>query len=854
MNLYARVATISLILTTTGQIVAAELTQDYAQVMREKAPDDFMALLAPRTMPTEFVLVNGNSVMLTAALGNYEVRLDDENSTEKLKEFLLANNLTERGAQQVAELLRSGKETAPDCKGDKQRCEVKVEDNVSVVVDAPGKRVRLMLAPPLFAEDTGNPEFHSAYNSSPALINRFSLFRSRFDGNVNSSINDKVVLGLPYGHIRSELRGYSSSKEGGVDVDVDSLEYNLDVDGYRLMAGRSRSFNSQNTTSLLNFSSQQKEGAYLMSSRNLMRGNISAYQRAYFYMSQAGAVEAYRDGQLLFSRPVEAGQQYISYDQLPAGTYQLTLKLKSGDNVETEQVVSINNNPSVTLPTGHMDFMFGVSRLEDDNDDEHLPIMEGSVAFRPVDHLQLASGFTVSNDDRMISGGISWAVNNDLRLDGAVGLFSDSVRYLQTNLTWGSVNLGYQALKGMDAQPLSSAVSMPQRKRTLASMLLGQDRNYQQASLSVSYPVGSLYAYGSLFYNQSEDGVSNNKTETISANTGVSIPVLSDSTVSFNLGISQNLNDLDDGQSSNSKDVTLGVNWSMPLGERTNAIFNVQGSRNNKESGYSTVRHQFEPMGDFTTSLEAGARYNGTHTDMTASGSLGYKGEAFSASANGTLNQGGPSNAFVSLEGTQIVSSEGIHLSADHSESYLMVKNEGTMELPDASSVQAGRLVMGNERQFSAAKEYKPGDKPLLTTLGSYQYHSVKLQSDNGQLYNRGDQDIRGFAFPGSLITMQTRFEQEFQLLGAFYLPNGRPAPALSCEGDACLQVEKLDDGLFKIRLSGDGGYQLLSGNSICLDDRKVDKSNALNRIARVDCKPAERYTDGPALLARNPK
>lgn len=848
MRLSSEVVVLALLLIAPGIYAAQELPQEYARLMQERAPDEFKALMAPRPMVAEFVLVNGNSIQLDAQLGNYEVRLDDAASIARFKEFLLANNVRDGAAEQLATDLQIGKGSAPDCKGDKQRCQVQVADAFSVVVDAPAKRVRLMLAPDIYREDTGKPQYHAAYNSHPALINKMSLFRSRFNGELSSSFNDKMVLGLPYGHLRADLLGFANNQDRSLNVD--NLEYNLDLAGFRVMSGRSRYFNSQNTTNLLNFSTQQKEGVYVMSSRNLMRGQSSNYQRTYFYMPQAGAVEAYRDGELLFSRPVEAGQQYISYDQLPPGVYLLTLKLKSGDNVISEQVTSINNNPSITLPTGQMDYNVGVSRLR--NNGQELPIAEGSVAFRPYDHLQFASGVTFSDEEQLFSGAARWSVNDELRFDAALGLFSDSARYVQSSVSWRNVSLSYQAFSGSEGEPVQTNGQVTPVDTRLSTMLLGRSNDYKQASLSTNYQWGTLSTYASLFlYDMSNGG--NGSTQTVSANTGLSMPFYGDSTLGFNLGMSDNVNEVSTGNKSTTRDITVGVNWSMPLGERTQVIANVTGSRNGNGSAYSSVRHQFAPVGNLTSTLEAGVRDNGTYTEASATGSLNYRGSAFEASGNGTLSESN-NNLFVSLEGSQILSSEGLHFTVDESESYLLVRDSGTLEKPAKSVTQGGLLVMGSEREFSSAKAFEPAGGAKLTPLGSYQYHTAKIQGDNGLVHNRGDQDIRGFAFPGTLLTMETRFEREYQLLGAFYLPDGTPASALTCDGEACIQVEKLDEGLFKIRLSGDGGYQLVSGSYQCLDDRKVDTDETLTRLARVDCAAPPRYRDGPSMLAAAPR
>ena len=525
-------------------------------------------------------------------------------------------------------------------------------------------------------------------------------------------------------------------------------------------------------------------------------------------------------------------------------------------------MASISNNPSVTLPTGKMDFTTGISRII--NNEESLPIFEGDVAFRPFDNWQMASGVMLSDQGQLLSAGVSWTLSDDIRVAGAVGLFSDSARYAQINLSWANVSLGYQVLSGTGAQEnTNSNPTTTNNDHSLSAMLLGKNSDYQQVSLSASYPLGAASAYASIFYydsdtqnyNYSYDAskydltMLNNSFQTLNANAGISMPFFWNSNLGLNLGVSESVNAPGTGDKSSVRDFTLGFNWSLPLGERTQAVTSMQISRNGSDSAYATVRQQFQPLDNVSASLEAGARYSGNQTEATASGMMNFKNDAFSASASGTLNERTDNNVFLSLDSSQVISSEGSFFTSDKSDSYLLVRNSGQLEAQDDGTKQAGRLVIGNGQQFNSSKDYYATANPMLTPIDRYQYYSVKLQSDNGLSHNRGDQDTRGFAFPGTVLSMETRFEKEYQLIGAFYLPSGQPVGDLACEGEACVQIDKLDEGLFKIRLSGDGGYRLISGSYMCQDDRLVNTSAELTRLSRVDCKPSPRK-EGPALMA----
>ncbi|WP_321150873.1 TcfC E-set like domain-containing protein [Aeromonas jandaei] len=816
-------------------VKAVELDAKYANLLQDLAPEEFKALLVPNFMSVEF-LFNNAKINVNAKLSNYNVIVDDMESLASLKKFLLDNNVEGGVVDKILISLKKGKESATDCNGNKAICQVQVVGYFSVVTDAASKRVRLFLSSSAFRTESGKVEYYSPYNNNPAFINRLALTVNNFAGTSTQTFNDKVVLGLPYGHVRAEVFGSG----GGANVNV--LEYALDFPGVRMMAGRSQSFDIQNGTSLLNFSSPIKTGVYLMSSGNLMRGQPGIYQRVYYYTPQSGVIEAYRDDVLLFSRSVEAGQNYISYNQLPLGVYTLTLRLKSGENTITEEVIGIFNNPSVTQMIGQINYTFGIALWE--NDVQERPITEASMAFRPWDHLRLAVGGLLRDQSQLLSGAAHWTLSNDVSLEGSVGVFSDSVSVWKGSFIWGGAALSYQVLSGTGSDSnLTTAQSSTTSEVTLSSMMFGKNNDGWMASLSSYYQLGDISPYVNVSYSNYRNGA-----ESVSTHVGASSSFFADSRLGVTVRMSENRSAESLG-SRKQTDIGVGLNWSMPLGGRTQAMASMD-SNNGQATAYSSVRHQFEPTDNLSTALEVGGQYDGTQSaNFRTTGSLTYRGKAFDVAGSGSMSEN-YHNLFFNATGSQIISSQGIQFTAEDSESYLMVSNSSESSNQQEQYARTlGRVSFGSGDYLASAKELIAGEGPLVTSLNKYNYYSVKIQSDDGVLHNRGEQDISGFVFPGSLMVMDSNFVTEYQLLGAFYLPDGNPATELTCKGPVCLQVDKLDDGLFKIRLGGEGSYRLISGRFQCLGMRKLDTENRLTRLARVDC-TALPQNEGEALLA----
>lgn len=860
------------ILCTSSPVANAAAESDdktYASMISQVAPDDFRALLALQSRPTEFSLPNGSTFSTEANLGHARIALNTESNRDAMREFLLENDISSEGVKIILDRLDTGMESDTRCRGDRQRCQITPETQFSVVVDAPREQVRLIPSPELYARTSGIPDYFSAHNENPALINRVNLYTSYVDGTSSTTLNDRVILGLPWGHLRSELSAYDN--EGERSSSADTLEYNLDIQGWRLMAGRSRSFNTQNTTSLLNFSSQQKEGVYIMSSRNLMRGQSGTWQRVYFYMPQRGVVEAWRDGQMLLSQPAEAGQQFLTYDQLPPGVYTLTLKMKADNNVLTEQQVSIVNNPSVTLPVGQVDWTLGAASIS--NDYTSLTAGELDVALRPLDALQLAAGVNVAQNEQLYSAGGSWTVTSDIRIDMAAGRFSDQATYWQSTLSWLSTYLTWQSYRASDevknapaGRPLVSdepgddpaQYRYQTRSSSLSGVMLGSD-DYDQVSLTTSYPLGAASAYTSLYYNYRATGGSDESYRSLNLSTGVTTPFIMNSTLGLNLmaGRSKTLSGSNRGDERN--DFSVSLNWSLPLGDRRQVNSNLQYNKEGGSLASATVRQQFTHTKNLTSNLEAGGRWrdgqNG-ESEATITGSVNHNGEMFTASGSGTLNSREGNVMFASLGGSQVISRQGLFLTASDSESFLLLRNRtpetktAPVSVPETESLlrpASGQLTMRNSStKYSTSRNYHPEAGAMLTPLERYRTWSFRLHTDNAALYNAGDREARGFSFPGSVVPLEPRLEKEYQLIGAFYLPDGKPAERLDCEGTSCLQVEKLDAGLFRVLLGGSGSFRLLSGDTLCLAERQPDTSARLTRLPEVRCQTM--LSDGAPL------
>lgn len=187
-------------------------------------------------------------------------------------------------------------------------------------------------------EDNSYQDNYSYYNESYLGLGNDSYLRTDF--NLGTS-NGLSFDDLSYNHISGQNKykiGYQSSNQYWNATDT--LE----------------SFN--------NFSS------YIFStgSTNDLRVlKEEDYERFYFSSPRSGRLEVKNDqGRILISKNINNGPQYISYYDLPKGTYNVTIKVFDGDNVIFEENKLIINKNNFSAKIGELDYKISLGYLSDE--------------------------------------------------------------------------------------------------------------------------------------------------------------------------------------------------------------------------------------------------------------------------------------------------------------------------------------------------------------------------------------------------------------------------------------------------------------------------------------------------------
>ncbi|UBM39788.1 TcfC E-set like domain-containing protein [Hafnia paralvei] len=834
--------------------------------LHNSAPEEFRQLFISKEKNVSIVLINGESLPVNAMMSDYQVSIVSETSQQEIYDFLVNNNISKKIADDVNDSFVRGMDSY-SCNGSKETCQVTLPEGemFAVVIDNNADKVRLILSEQAYVQETGEVEYVSNYNDRLSLINSPSLYSSYFGEQWNYNLNNRTILGLPFGHIRNEL--YVTSNSGKQDVSVPEFLYDLESGPLRLLAGRSQNFNTLNSTSLLSIASLHKEGVYLSSSRNLARRGRESYQRLYFYVPQAGAVEIWRENTLIYSEPMEAGQQFINYEKLPVGNYSVTVKVKSGDNVLSEQFERIINTPDFQLNTGSTDFSLGVARTSSDNaNGPEMEMAEGDVVWRLWNPLQIGMGITYAAGQQLLKVGGKWLVTPSLTVSGVSSVFSDGRYYNTASVNWKNFNLNwsrYEAGQHVDnkGSRLSADTQKANTPRVLSETLLGNS-SYEQIMISSHAGFGPGNSHLSLFYqrNNSESGSYSNS---IGYNAGYNMPFVYNSNLGVNISSNIYKNTTPDGRGSKTDNIHIGINFSMPLGRDTSVQISPRWNKGSQSVTDATLQYNFLNGERSNGSLSVGESFGGKNQQRKVGTSLSTRQKSFNFNGNATMQpqSGGQNSMFATLSGSQILNRHGFWLSNSAAESYLIVNDSTPEEVRERlimkeqgskSNVRPhAQLTLKKDDKILSNQDYfaQGGDKVI--PLEKYKQWNARLQSSAFGVHNTESDQAQGFSLPGSTLYIKTDYQPEYQIIAEIYDNRGFPADKIECQGGSCLKVDKLEDGLFKVFLKGKDFFRLVSSDMLCLQESNVNLTQPLTRLYGVKCETLHSGS-GQRLLAKD--
>jgi hypothetical protein len=794
-------------------------------------PKGFEDLVQPQRYQLSMVLASDSAFRLK---GTFLVSGDHVTYTGS-PEVLARQLVTEFGikpdaSQRIAQRLANGVDSSLECKGFRMQCPlapeeadyVYVSDNHTLILHVNPKWMSQALpGKHTFIDDTTD-------KSALIMSHELSYNATQSSGESNAehdySYYNSSYLGLgSVGYVRSAVN-YSSTN----GLSADDISVNVLHESTRARLGYVDQNQNWNNTAFLENNTALTGYMVSLGSTNALRSeSVESTQRVYFSVPRAGRLEVKNpQGRVLVSRNIKAGQQYLSYSELPKGTYTATINVYDGAASIYEENRLIVNNSAQEGSVGDVDYLVSMgylsrsltnTRLHDNKkgidaryEDYESPLFsDAKVTKRLSERVTLGGGALATTDDAYAYAGMSYRLFDDGKLSLTGGAFDGDSAYYATDFYLNGFSLTWRRF--------DSGVKHKATDDVRLSELLFDEFDFSSLAASYYYALDNtdtVYLSGSWNSNESEDVIGGRDNEVWVTNAGYTLSGLpANAQATFELGAT--------GGDEQDEDYTFNINLRLPLGVRHSFSHNTfidhhSGSHNTTANHRDTLSSTWLSGEHLSVSTDVSTRYafddsvdNETDLSTSVSGNNDY----LSGSGYAYLDSTGGRNGSAFLKTSTVTTADRTFFTKDASPSYLVVENK-TGELNAKgkfTSVVQGRKNRQLDNAYAISKSYS------LHPLDEYAEYEFVVDNDASDFYNSGDSAKKASSYPGNVIDIKAELSELKTFISTFTDIQGQGIDDVECVGRGCVEAEQLTDGVYQFKVKDNLPYKLLSKAQQCV-------------------------------------
>ncbi|MGR5446913.1 TcfC E-set like domain-containing protein [Vibrio jasicida] len=765
-----------------GQVQEANAIEDYP-----KGFQDYFVESEANVTVTLGDIKDSKSI---PALVTYEqMRLiADDAGYREMSRYLTERRLKTSAIEQILGDLTKGVVTDNECHGRLSSCSVSVGELTKYVFDYDALVLRIILANNELDQTISDDDFVSPISKENGVVNWLNFYaNSDFENHHYAALSNALIVGLPLGHINVESQVNTDG-----DAELYQALYRAELWGNnRFQIGRSRYNASFNATDTLNdYAQLSGESLYLSSSRNLFKGNARDYQRVYFFAPQAGQLEVYRGEQLLFNRLVSQGSQYISYAELPKGSYQLNLVLNVGGAVLVNETRQVVNNDNYALGEGEWDYALGLGQWDEVKSESEARYLRALTAYRWDDHWLTSAGITTNRDEQYYQLGAQYYFGEALEAHYNFGWFSNGGSFQSGRLSFAPLFVDYRFSKPSDS---------PQN---FSQYLYGGSR-YQDVGVGLSGPLfkGSGYLRLSWYETQSNFVSLTTSGDQYMAFGGWASPFLGGV---FDLSLQYNRQaDRDDNYS-------VMMAWSLPLGDKYTASTMLSVNQEGKVESHNTLSASHS-QGNWSSYGSAGLQILSDRSLQAAvSGTLSGKTDWAKTNAYVYVNDRGIKTFSTSFSGTQAFAGGRVMLTPERGNAFIQVSTEANQ---DKNQKPLKSYVSYSDR---LSQRFSLEGKEVVA-LNEFQTYQVKVDA-SGYPVELDNNERQGFVYPGTVVFMDANITPLSTMILILDDLEGQPIKEVQCRGVGCVDVEPIsDDGIFRVSYRENMAFEVVSRHGMCV-------------------------------------
>ncbi|MGR5327830.1 TcfC E-set like domain-containing protein [Photobacterium damselae] len=817
----------------------------------EGYPEDFNDFFKEKNRTVNIEYPDGTIKQLDMIVSYDHVKLNESNlNTQKmLFDQLTSQNVKKNIAKEIVKKISSkdGLNNTDKCKGFASKCVV-VTDTYDIYYDIDRNVMRFFFSGNILNINKKKEKYVDNVNDFPALINNSSLFVNSYNNDYRVSLNDELIQGMKFGYISSKFNIDSDDS-----FDLNSLFYGVDFYNYRFNVGYFSTDNPMNSTDFIDsFTVSDVKELSLGSSNNLLLKSTDSTKNINIYSPSSGLLSIKKDGQYLRQYRVSTGNHIINYSDLPTGIYTINVSIKAGNKVVYDQDYNIYNTKSGQLVKNEHDYRFQLGILKNNDSDryrnkdhvsdigdlqywktyDNKAYAEGKFAYGLTNSMMLGTAVVVSNSENVYQFGINYLFLDSSSLRTTGKAYSGGSYKYDFDLYSPILNINFSKFE-LDENDDFAAYTEDYASNTSINI----NRIF---SLGINTTLGLYYNYSKYDDNKNND-LTTNITYSVDSNNRFDLQARYSQYDSKYTG-EQNLYNLE-------------LTYTHYFDNSSSIAFSY-GIDNDHYSESSIEYNTADLINNDTMSLDLTGREmirndnndNLTSLDLNGSYYNDYLNSSYyvSADSEGSINQS------LSLTSNQVLSNSGVFFTAIKSDSYYQLDINRAKDIEDGSTLGIVDISKNKKNGYELPLD---GAKKLIK-LDSYNEYDTSIDTLSASIENAGKHKDNTFSYPGMVKPLKLDLSKIVSFIGAYNDLFDQGISKLTCEGDGCIDVEQVNDNIFKVAVRSGKEFVLKDNKNgyVCLTPQ-VRNINILN-IGKNYCVPNMDLEDDDdyQLVIRNPK
>lgn len=814
-------------------IVCLSLFFSRQSFAENKKSDRFSEFYEPqRVVLNYFVSTDKNKTIPidTMVSGDDFIIITNENEKKEIHKYLVGKvGLDSDISKKIINNLASGTaHSSRFCIGFRSECGLTPEEFDFVYI--PEKNSVSIHVNSKFFHDVKSGETKYIKNEprTNALISFHStnLFLNEFDSTYKSKINyrNESYYGLSNkGYFHSDFLLTSENESSFYE-----LTFNKVSEDKRLTAGYRHNNSSWNNTSFLGDFGVPGFMVQLGSDESMVKDS-GVDRRIYFNVNRSGRLEVIDEfGRYLISKNVNTGQHFISYSELPKGSYNINIRVYDGEQEIYKEILSVynystsySNGYDYMLTGGYYnpDWVNSKNNTINKTERDERFFFDGKLSTQLSDKVIVGGGALMTDYGYAIYSGLDIDINRTFRTSLIYNSYNLDDYSFKLHAYAKNISLSYYHSNiEEDIDELYDMININKGVRDTISL------NFHHSfDSSLSY-VGSLSHTSSFNYESNYYNYSYNHT------------TLKNSIYFSNLPLKSKLGIQYDATFDKDEHVQHGfyVNISIPLYD--NLVSYTHGTYGTLDSSNKT-RHLDTLSSDLfnnkyiSVNSRLGASYeqnDSKENTYDLATSINYVDS--NQNANGYVYMNSKSsNTLTAQYSTSTILTGNDFISTNNKSSTYFI-NRNSSPINDNNSFLA---VVNSSKNGNRDKTYTIKDGVLAYPLEQYKDYDFSLDTDASDFYNIGESQVSGSSLPGTIIGLNTGLGEVKSIISTFSDINGDPISDVECVGYGCVSINDISQGVYQIRLKPELSYKIISRTSQCVIPslRKAENLNFGNNF-----------------------